>query len=75
MLDLKEERKRVGLTQLAIAKKLGISESFYNQIENGKRRLTLKMALDIAAILKRTPNELFLPNDLAECQAPTGTES
>lgn len=73
MYKLKEAREAAGLTQLEISKKLGISDSFYSQIENGKRRLSLKMALDIAAILKKTPNDLFLPSSVAECQ-PTGTE-
>jgi len=71
MLKLKAARKAAGLTQVEIAKRLGISDSFYSQLENGKRRLSLKMALDIAAILKKTPNELFLPCDLAKCQGET----
>lgn len=84
MLKLKAAREEAGLTQAEIASILGISNSFYSQLENGKRRLSLKMALDIAAILKKTPNELFLPCDLAKCQEvvkaapatlnPTGTE-
>lgn len=74
MYKLKEAREAAGLTQLEIAKKLGISDSFYSQIENGKRRLSLKIALDIAAILKKTPNDLFLSSDMADCQA-TGTDN
>lgn len=59
-------REEAGLTQKQIAHKLGISESYYCQIENTKRRMSLQMALDIAAILKKTPNEIFLPDDVQQ---------
>ncbi|WP_430508374.1 helix-turn-helix transcriptional regulator [Rossellomorea marisflavi] len=45
---LKEKRKKMGLTQEQVAKKLGISITFYNQIENGTRNPKLKLALEIA---------------------------
>lgn len=74
MNRLRSFRERAGFTQRDMAAKLGISESYYCQLENGKRRMSLRMALAIAAILKKTPNDIFLPDDFAERQPSTGTE-
>ena len=43
---LKELRKNRNLTQMDLASKLEISESYYNQIENGSRQTTLR--IDVA---------------------------
>ena len=43
---LKELRKNRNLTQMDVASKLEISESYYNQIENGSRQTTLR--IDVA---------------------------
>lgn len=51
-----------------MADKLGISESYYCQLENNKRRMSLNIALDIASILKMTPNDIFLPDNFAKRQ-------
>ena len=63
MNKLKQLREEAGLTQKYMAEKLGISESYYCQLENKKRRMSLQIALDVSAILKKTPNDIFLPND------------
>jgi DNA-binding XRE family transcriptional regulator len=68
MNKLKQFREEAGLTQKQIAEKLGVSESYYCQLENNKRRMSLQLALDIAAILKKTPNDIFLPSTFAERQ-------
>jgi transcriptional regulator with XRE-family HTH domain len=65
---LKIFRGQAGLTQLDMAKRLNISESYYCQLENRTRRMSLDNALKIASILKRTPNELFLPSNFAKRQ-------
>lgn len=41
-------RKKLNLSQAQVAKMLGISRSFYNQIENGERNPSGKVALRIA---------------------------
>ena len=69
---LKKYRREANLTQLQMAKKLGISESYYCQLENGTRRLSLDNALKIANILKKTPNEIFLPTNFAKRQYLNG---
>jgi len=68
MNKLKQFREEAGLTQKQIAEKLGVSESYYCQLENNKRRMPLQLALDVSAIRKKTPNDIFLPNDFAKCQ-------
>lgn len=42
-----------------MANKLGISKSFYWQIENNKRRLSYETALKIANIFKTKPDIIF----------------
>ncbi len=42
---LSEYRKKAGLTQKQLAEKLDISESYYNQIENGERQKRMDITL------------------------------
>ena len=56
---LKELRKKTGYTIYDMADKLGITASFYSQIENKKRRLFYDMAYDIAKIFNLKPDDLF----------------
>lgn len=41
---LKELRQRKNISQLQVGKKLGISESYYNLIENGQRQEDMKIS-------------------------------
>ncbi|MBP2071371.1 helix-turn-helix transcriptional regulator [Thermoanaerobacterium saccharolyticum] len=61
MYKLKEIRKSMGYTQLYMAKKLNISESYYSQLENGNRRMPLSIALKIAKVLNKSFEDIFLP--------------
>ncbi len=61
-------RQLKGFTQKQMAIKLGISESYYCQLENTKRRMSLEMALKIAAVLEKTPDEIFLPQNFSSCK-------
>lgn len=56
---LKEIREKNKMTSEYISKSLGISKAFYSQIENGKRRLSYNMAVNIANIFNMKPDELF----------------
>ena len=58
-LKLKELRKKKKLTAREMAEKLGISKPFYCQIENGKRRLSYKMAVKIAKVFGCKPDDIF----------------
>lgn len=50
-MDLKAKRIAKGFTQQEIAKAVGISRTAYTNIENGKRRLTVKTAKKLGIIL------------------------
>lgn len=60
MLDkLKELRIKASFSDANMAKMLGISKTFYWQIENGKRKLKYPMAIRIADIFGLRPDDLF----------------
>lgn len=52
-------RKSKGFTIHDMSKMLGISPSFYCQLETGKRNLYYKMAVKIARIFELKPDDLF----------------
>lgn len=56
---LKMLREKKGLSYEDMAKKLGISKSYYWQIEHKNRRLSYEMAKDIAKIFELKPDDLF----------------
>ena len=60
---LRELRVKNKYTSQQMADKLGISKSFYSQIETGSRRLTYNMAVRISAILKRNPDFIFFEDE------------
>lgn len=59
MKKLKELRIISGLTVIEIAKLIGISPTYYWQIENKERRLYYEMAVKIAKIFHKKPDEIF----------------
>ena len=48
---LVEARREAGLTQVALAKKLGRPQSFVSKFERGERRLDVTEFLDVARAL------------------------
>lgn len=64
--NIKNIRKENCLTQKEMANRLGISESFYCQIEGGQRGLSIDHAIKISEILERTLDEIFLISNLAK---------
>ncbi len=56
---LYKERIKKKLSYKKMADKLGISSSYYWQIENKKRRLLYTQAVKIASIFKLKPDDLF----------------
>ena len=49
---LKIYRKKFGITQMELAKRVGISQNFYSMIENEERKPSTKVAQAIARELK-----------------------
>ncbi len=56
---LKELREKNNLSYEDMAQKLGISKSYYWQIEHKNRRLYYEMAKDIAEIFGLKPDDIF----------------
>ena len=54
---LVEERKAAGLTQAAIAKKVGRHQSFMATVESGQRRIDVVEFLDLARAIGFSPEE------------------
>ncbi len=59
MKELKDMRMKNNFTCEYMANHLKISKPFYWQIENGKRRLSYKMAVKIAKIFGCKPDDIF----------------
>ena len=60
---MKFYRQKNNLTQEETAKKLGISVSAYNMIENGNRGISLLRAKELEKIFKATMDEIFFNNN------------
>ena len=60
MEKLKQIRKEKGYTIYDMAKQLGITASYYTQIENKKKRLFYDMACKIADIFNMKPDSIFI---------------
>jgi len=56
---LKKIRKEHGYTIYQMAEKLGITPSFYSQIENKRRRLFYDTACLIAKVFDMKPDDIF----------------
>lgn len=65
---IKEVRLFKNRTQSGIATAVGISESYYNLIENGKRRPPVDLAANIAKEIGITLDHFFLLYSFTKCQ-------
>ncbi len=59
MNKLKELRITNNLTVIEISKLIGISPTYYWQIENKKRRMYYELAKKIAQVFKLKPDDIF----------------
>jgi len=67
LIELKSIRENHKLTYQEVADKVGISKEYYWMIENGKRKLSYPLAVKIAAVFNKNPDEIFLSNELTRC--------
>jgi len=63
MNRVKEFRKELGISQLEIAKDIGVSRQTINMIENNKYNPTLELCLNLARSLQTDLNGLFWEDD------------
>ena len=56
---LKEERKKAGLTQAKLARKLRRPQSYVSKYERGDRRLDVDEFLEVARAIGFDPNEFL----------------
>ncbi len=59
MNRMREFRNSLGLSQLELAKKIGVSRQTINMIENNKYNPTLELCINLALALKTDLNTLF----------------
>lgn len=59
MNRVKEFRKELGISQLELAKDIGVSRQTINMIENDKYNPTLELCLNLARNLQTDLNSLF----------------
>lgn len=64
MNRVKEFRKGLGISQLELAKDIGVSRQTINMIENDKYNPTLELCLNLARILQTDLNSLFWEEDV-----------
>ena len=63
MNRVKEFRKELGISQLELAKDIGVSRQTINMIENDKYNPTLELCLNFARSLQTDLNSLFWEDD------------
>jgi putative transcriptional regulator len=71
---LKTVRMKKGFLQKQLSDAVGVSESYYSQLENGSRRMSLPVAQKIAQVLGVSLDDLFMPCNLAYCKVNEDTE-
>lgn len=65
--NLKVLREERGLKQQFVAKKLGITQNYYSQIENGHRPPQVPHLLKLRDLFHVSLDEIFFNNEIAIC--------
>ena len=68
---LQTSRKKLGLTQVEAARKLGVSQAYFSLFEKGKRPLTNKIAKKAVHLFKMLPTALPLEKELKNVRPAT----
>lgn len=75
LTNLKKVRLEKKLSQKRISEMVGISESYYCQLETGARRMSLPLARKIAVVLDQSMDDLFMPPNFAKCRESDHSDS
>ena len=62
---IKSKRRKLGILQADMAKKLSISPSYLNLIESGKRKINVDLLLKLANELGIELSDISIPSSLA----------
>ena len=65
--NLKALREERGIKQNFIAEKLGVTQNYYSQIENGHRNPQLNHLLILRDLFDVSLDEIFFGNEIAKC--------
>lgn len=60
---LRDIREKQQLTTQEVAEKVGISKGYYSMIENGKRGLSYPLAVKIANVFNKKPDDIFFKHE------------
>lgn len=71
---IKEKRRACGYTQEQMAKRSGISYSYYTKIENGFQTPSLDTLLKIASFLHLSLDKMFFSSDSQDRQLSPDTQ-
>ena len=59
--NFKRARLRLGLTQTALAERMGVAQSYISDLESGKKRPLVESLAEIAEALQTSPARLISP--------------
>ena len=73
--ELREVRSALGLTQVEVAGRLGVSASYISAVEAGKRNLTLAQLANIANAMRVGIDVSFIrPDGTPVCTGPSAKQ-
>jgi transcriptional regulator with XRE-family HTH domain len=58
-LKIKEYRRLNNITQRQLASRIGISQNYLSELENGKYDISLNLLCKIGEVLEESPKNLF----------------
>lgn len=69
--EIRETRRALGLSQVEVAKRLGVSASYVSAVEAGRRNLTLGQLANVANAMRLGLNVSFVHPDGTPVRAKT----
>jgi transcriptional regulator with XRE-family HTH domain len=69
-MQLKDLRKKNGLTQKELAGKLSVSKSYVSQLERGQRQMSLDMLRRFASVFLVKPEDVLRALEITQHEVP-----